>query len=407
MYVADLALTDYRSYEQAVVSFPPGATVLVGSNGQGKTNLVESINYLATLSSHRVGADTALVRRDASGQNQPNAAVIRAKLITAARPQLLEVEIISGKANRARLNRAPTRPTQLLGICRTGAVCPGRSDFGAFRSAGAAAFLDDLVVMMSPRLAGVRADHDKVLAQRSGLLRGLKRKSGSARASALATLDVWDEQLAQLASPSLIAARVKLVRQLRPWVAQSYQTVSLAQSQANLAYRASLLAARGVADPDISDTEAWEDYENSLLDVQATSKALLETMGQLRQRELERAVNLVGAHRDDLTLFLGHLPAKGFASHGEQWSLALALRLASFELMRADSALTSIDGKSEDPILILDDVFAELDMRRRRALSQMVAQAQQVLITAAVGDDVPSELDHHRLQVTGSVVSEV
>jgi len=166
-------------------------------------------------------------------------------------------------------------------------------------------------------------------------------------------------------------------------------------------------AARGVADPDISDTEAWADYENSLLDVQATSKALLETMGQLRQRELERAVNLVGAHRDDLTLFLGHLPAKGFASHGEQWSLALALRLASFELMRADSALTSIDGKSEDPILILDDVFAELDMRRRRALSQMVAQAQQVLITAAVGDDVPSELDHHRLRVAGSVVSEV
>ena len=267
-------------------------------------------------------------------------------------------------------------------------------------------FLDDLVVMMSPRLAGVRADHDKVLAQRSGLLRGLKRKSGSARASALATLDVWDEQLAQLAA-QLIAARVKLVRQLRPWVAQSYQTVSLAQSQANLAYRASLLAARGVADPDISDTEAWADYENSLLDVQSTSKALLETMGQLRQRELERAVNLVGAHRDDLTLFLGHLPAKGFASHGEQWSLALALRLASFELMRADSALTSIDGKSEDPILILDDVFAELDMRRRRALSQMVAQAQQVLITAAVGDDVPSELDHHRLRVAGSVVSEV
>ena len=219
-------------------------------------------------------------------------------------------------------------------------------------------------------------------------------------------MDVWDEQLAQLAA-QLIAARVKLVRQLRPWVAQSYQTVSLAQSQANLAYRASLLAARGVADPDISDTEAWEDYENSLLDVQATSKALLETMGQLRQRELERAVNLVGAHRDDLTLFLGHLPAKGFASHGEQWSLALALRLASFELMRADSALTSIDGKSEDPILILDDVFAELDMRRRRALSQMVAQAQQVLITAAVGDDVPSELDHHRLRVAGSVVSEV
>lgn len=406
MYVADLALTDYRSYEQAVVSFPPGATVLVGSNGQGKTNLVESINYLATLSSHRVGADTALVRRDASGQNQPNAAVIRAKLITAARPQLLEVEIISGKANRARLNRAPTRPTQLLGICRTVLFAPEdltlvRSDPQVRRR-----FLDDLVVMMSPRMAGVRADHDKVLAQRSGLLRGLKRKSGSARASALATLDVWDEQLAQLAA-QLIAARVKLVRQLRPWVAQSYQTVSLAQSQANLAYRASLLAARGVVDPDISDTGAWEDYENSLLDVQATSKALLETMGQLRQRELERAVNLVGAHRDDLMLFLGHLPAKGFASHGEQWSLALALRLASFELMRDDSALTSIDGKSEDPILILDDVFAELDMRRRRALSQMVAQAQQVLITAAVGDDVPSELDHHRLRVAGSVVSEV
>ena len=406
MYVADLALTDYRSYEQAVVSFPPGATVLVGSNGQGKTNLVESINYLATLSSHRVGADTALVRRDASGQNQPNAAVIRAKLITAARPQLLEVEIISGKANRARLNRAPTRPTQLLGICRTVLFAPEdltlvRSDPQVRRR-----FLDDLVVMMSPRMAGVRADHDKVLAQRSGLLRGLKRKSGLARASALATLDVWDEQLAQLAA-QLIAARVKLVRQLRPWVAQSYQTVSLAQSQANLAYRASLLAARGVVDPDISDTGAWEDYENSLLDVQATSKALLETMGQLRQRELERAVNLVGAHRDDLMLFLGHLPAKGFASHGEQWSLALALRLASFELMRDDSALTSIDGKSEDPILILDDVFAELDMRRRRALSQMVAQAQQVLITAAVGDDVPSELDHHRLRVAGSVVSEV
>lgn len=402
MYVSDLSLDDFRSYEHLVLALEPGPTAFVGANGQGKTNLVEAIAYLSTLASHRVGADSALVRRAAPGERQPGGAVIRAKVVHGERPSVLEVEIVSGKANRARLNRGATRPRELLGVLRTVVFAPEdlalvRDEPGVRRR-----LLDELAVTLRPALAGVRSEHEKILAQRASLLKSA-RAARFSTASMLSTLEVWDAQLAAAAA-RLIAARVDVVQRLRPWVASAYETVSEGQSAAQLAYRSSLLAEEGVPDPDPRDEEDWLEGETALLDTAATATRLEEAMGRLHAREIDRGVNLVGAHRDDLSLFLGGLPAKGFASHGEQWSLALALRLASYEMLRHDVDALGGDG---EPVLVLDDVFASLDDKRRRALTTVVAGAQQVLLTAAVDDDVPAGLDGARFRVADSEVTRV
>ncbi len=402
MYVSDLSLDDFRSYERLVLSLTPGVTALIGANGQGKTNLVEAIGYLATLTSHRAGTDAALVRRAAPGQRQPAGAVLRAKVVHGERPTVVEMELISGKANRARLNRSQVRPRDLLGVLRTVIFAP--EDLGLVRDEPAVRrrFLDDLAVTMRPTLAGVRAEHDKILAQRASLLRSA-RTARSSTASMVSTLEVWDAQLARAAS-RLIAARIDVVRRLRPWVAASYAQVSQEASPAAVAYRSSLLTHEGRGEPTASSPDQ-EDYladEEALLDQQATAARLEAAMGALHAKEIDRGANLVGAHRDELALFLGDLPAKGFASHGEQWSLALALRLASYEMLRHDVDAYGGDG---EPVLILDDVLASLDEGRRRALTQVVAGAQQVLLTAAVEVDVPAELDGARLHVDRSVVS--
>ena len=405
MYVSDLALDDFRSYDELVLALQPGPTAFVGPNGQGKTNLVEAIAYLSTLSSHRVGADTALVRRAAPGQPQPGGAVVRAKAVHGDRPSVLEIEIIAGKANRARLNRGVVRPRELLGILRAVVFAPEdlslvREEPGVRRR-----FLDDLAVTLRPSLAGVRAEHDKILAQRSSLLKSARsaRRSGGVPASMISSLEVWDAQLAAAAA-RLMAARTDVVARLRPWVAASYERVSRGRSAARLAYRSSLLLHEGRPEPDPGDQAAShsQDVESELADVAATAARLETAMSGLRGREIDRGANLIGAHRDDLVLHLGDLPAKGFASHGEQWSLALALRLASYEMLRHDVDAYGGDG---EPVLILDDVFASLDAGRRAALAGVVAGAQQALLTAAVDEDVPAELAGARLRVSASGVS--
>lgn len=382
MYLSDLALSDFRNYADAVVHFEPGVTTLVGSNGQGKTNLVEAIAYLSTLDSHRVSSDAALVRAGAPG------AVVRARVVSGGRAATVEVEIVPGRANRARVNRAAARPREVLGLVRTVVFAPEDIALVKGDPAERRRFLDEIMVARAPRLAGVRSEYDRILRQRSALL-----KSGGRRLpeAALATLDVWDGHLARAAA-EITRARAALARDLQPLVRDAYGAVSDRQGEAGIALRASLeqaeeqAAGGGGARLDAADLgELAARYEAA--------------MRHLRPQELDRGVCLVGPHRDDLLLSVGSLPAKGYASHGESWSLALALRMATFHLLRSE------DPAGETPILILDDVFAELDARRRAQLAGMVGAAQQVFITAAVAEDVPAELAGARFRVVDGTVA--
>ena len=382
MYVSDLALTDFRSYEQVLLSLEPGITAFVGPNGQGKTNLVEAIAYLSTFTSHRVAGDSALVRA-----GTPRA-IVQAKVMKGTREVVSEVEIIAGKANRARLNRAPARPRDLLGHVRTVLFAPEDLALVKGDPGGRRRFFDDLLVLFTPRMAGVRADYDRVIKQRNALLKtaGAARRRGAN--ADLATLDIWDAKAAQ-AGAELTSARVDLLTKLRPYLQESYDVVSGARGQADAMYSSRLSS----DDDELS--------EASMMDSSLVEARLLEAMGRLREREMERGVTLVGPHRDDVDFVLRGLPARGYASHGESWSYALALRLASYELLKDDS------WSGGDPILILDDVFAELDTQRRQRLAHMVEGAQQVLITAAVAEDIPTVLSGGRIDVIDNEVSRV
>jgi len=368
VHLTRLALTDFRSYAELSIGLAPGVTTFCGLNGEGKTNLVEAIGYLATLGSHRVATDAPLIRRDAER------AIVRAMIGSSRGEALVEIEINPGKANRVRVNRAPlTRPREILGILRTVLFAPEdlalvKGDPGERRR-----FLDDLLVATAPRYAAVRADYERVVKQRTALLKSAGAKShlrGPAREAMTATLDAWDAQLAKAGAP-LLAGRLKLTEALRPHVMAAYEAVSGGTKQAPaVAYR--------------SPVSTEDDLQ----------EALLKACTLARSNELDRGVCLVGPHRDELELSVGGLPARGYASHGESWSLALALRLASFALLRED----------EDPVLILDDVFAELDTGRRDRLAALVAGADQVLITAAVPEDIPAVLSGVRFTVNSGTV---
>jgi len=377
-----LTVTDFRSWEHAQLDLEPGVTVLVGANGQGKTNLVEALGYLSTLSSHRVATDAPLVRRGAER------AIVRTAVVHAGRELSIELEIAPGRVNRARLNRAALpRPREVLGVLRTVLFAPEdlalvRGDPGERRR-----FLDDLLVSRTPRLAGVRADYDRVLRQRAALLKsaGVARRSGSGtgRATAdLRTLDVWDGHLARHGA-ELLGARLNLVAELAPHVGAAYAGVAPESAPAQLDYRSSLSERMPRGDP---------------ADVDLLEAALLAELARMRPSELERGVCLVGPHRDDLELHLGGLPTKGYASHGEAWSFALALRLGSYEMLRCGGA---------EPVLLLDDVFAELDARRRARLSEVALGAEQVVVTAAVPADVPDELAGTRFDIHNGEVRRV
>jgi DNA replication and repair protein RecF len=383
VHLTRLALTDFRSYPALSLELGPGVTTFRGPNGEGKTNLVEAVGYLATLGSHRVASDAPLVRRGAER------AVLRGAVTGAQGDALVEIELNPGRANRVRLNRAPMpRPRDVLGALRTVLFAPEdlalvKGDPGERRR-----FLDELLVASAPRYAGVRADYERVLKQRTALLKSAGSKGhlrGSAREAMTTTLDAWDGQLARAGAP-LLAGRMRLVAALRPHVAAAYEAVSggPAGEACGMFYRSSALNTN-------------DEFEN-VTDPQPTvlETALLKALAAVRSSELERGVCLVGPHRDELELSVSGMPARGYASHGESWSLALALRLASFALLR--------EGR-EDPVLILDDVFAELDAGRRDRLAALVAGAEQVLITAAVPADVPAVLDGARFTVSAGTVT--
>jgi DNA replication and repair protein RecF len=376
MYVAHLSLHDFRSYASAEVALEPGVTAFIGRNGQGKTNLVEAVDYLSRLQSHRVATDAPLVR---SGAPQ---AVVRAAVVKDGRQAVLEVELNPGRANRARINRsALPRTRDLVGLVRTVVFSPEDLTLVKGDPSDRRRFLDDLLVLRTPRLAGTRADYDRVLKQRNSLLKTAGIARGSAREGALATLAVWDEQLARHGG-ELLAARLQLVEELRPYVGKAYETV-----------------ARGA-----SRDDAEVEYRSSVPVDGPLDQAILDELARRQKDELDRGLSLVGPHRDELLLWLGHgtgsgeerLPVKGYASHGESWSFALALKLASYDLLRSEG---------DDPILILDDVFAELDSGRREQLAELVAGAEQVLVTAAVPEDVPAALSGARYVVAGGEVT--
>jgi len=379
MFVTDVELVDFRNYEHATLQFAPGANVLTGPNGHGKTNIVEAVAYLASLSSHRVATDVPLVRLGAQQ------AIVRAKVTAGLddrRSLTLELEINSGAANRARLNGVPRRPRDLLGCLRVVAFTP--DDLGIVEGDPAERrnALDDVVQQRWPRLVGVKLDYDKVLRQRNALLKAACGR-GRLDAEAAATLDVWDAQLVA-AGTELVLARARTIADLSPHLAEAYAAIAPATSAARAEYAPRLDALRrylGEGDPARDDVAAL----------------LAQGLGDRRADEVRRGVSLVGPHRDEIELHIGELPAKGYASHGEAWSLALSWRLAAFGLLRAEAS---------EPVLILDDVFAELDAGRRRSLADAAGAAEQTLITAAVLDDVPDSLWGHRFDVSSGTVAE-
>jgi DNA replication and repair protein RecF len=364
VYVRHLGLRDFRSWAHAELELTPGRTVFVAPNGFGKTNLVEALWYSSTLGSHRVATDAPLVRVGAQR------AVVSTIVVNDGRECAVDLEIAAGRANKARLNRSPVRsPREVLGVLRAVLFAPEdlalvRGDPGDRRR-----YLDDLAAVRRPRVAAVRADYEKVLRQRTALLKSASGARFRGDRGALDTLDVWDGHLADHGA-ELMAARIGLVNELAPEVQKSYQLLAPGSRSAAISYRASI------------------DIEPEGSDVELLRTALLEQMARRRDAELERGVCLVGPHRDDLELRLGEQPAKGFASHGESWSMALAMRLAAYELLRAEGG---------DPVLLLDDVFAELDTARREALAAAAASAEQVLVTAAVPDDIPRDWDAKRV----------
>ena len=395
MYVAHLSLFDFRSYPVLEVDLEPGVTSFVGRNGQGKTNIVEAIDYLSRLSSHRVAADLPLVRRGAPQ------AVVRASVVRDERRAVLEIEINPGKSNRARVNRAQLpRAKELLGLVRTVVFAPDDLMMVKGDPTERRGFADDLLVLnRGARYAGTRSDYDRVLRQRNSLLKTARARGTSSQA-ALSTLEVWDARLAKLGA-EIMAERGRLVEELNPLLGKAYEAVArgATREDATLSYKPSFdpatsvgrfetVAAQPPQVPAVETSSAKPDLEG----------AMLTEIARRRPDELERGVSLVGPHRDDLHCWLGELPVKGYASQGESWSFALAMRLAAFELLRSSG---------DDPVLILDDVFAELDSGRRAQLADLVSGAEQVLVTAAVLEDIPEVLRGRRFDVADGKVTPV
>jgi DNA replication and repair protein RecF len=368
VHVRQLALRDFRSWPALDLELTPGRTVFVGQNGFGKTNIIEALWYSSTLGSHRVATDAPLIRAGAER------AVVSTIVVNDGREMAVDLEINSGRANKARLNRSPVRSTrEILGVLRAVLFAPEDLTLVRGDPSDRRRYLDDLAIIRRPRIAAVRADYDKVVKQRTALLKSaVSARYGSRRdAGVESTLEVWDGHLAAHGA-ELMAARLELVDELSPEVAKAYQLLAPASRPAAISYRTGIDLSAGT-------------------DVASLRDALLAGLAERRRAELERGVCLVGPHRDDLDLMLGDQPAKGFASHGESWSMALALRLGSYELLRSEGA---------EPVLLLDDVFAELDSKRRRALADVAAGAEQVLVTAAVPEDIPADWDAQRIGVT-------
>jgi DNA replication and repair protein RecF len=381
MFVKRVRLTNFRNYKNAEVELSSGVNLLHGSNGQGKTNLVEAINFFASLSSHRVAGTTPLIKQG------EQTAIISIELAHEDRELLLEFELNADSPNRARLNKSPVAKSKdILGYLNSVIFAPEDLDIVKRDPTNRRAFIDQLIVQFTPRMLGVYSDYERVLKQRNTLLKSA-RATGT-KGDALSTLSAWDESLVKLGS-EIISARVVIAEKLTPGLIANYQAIAKSNNEPRMFIKSSILGSTA-GDPD--ESEDFEYLETP--DREQIEQLFREKLERLRPKELERGITLVGPHRDDLVLILGSLPAKGYASHGESWSYALALRLASLEILKAESRLG-------DPILILDDVFAELDADRRTKLAQLVQGNEQVIITAAVIEDVPETL----VAKTFSVVS--
>lgn len=388
MRVTNLELTDYRNYANVEVEFTSGPNLIIGRNGQGKTNLVESIGFLSTLGSHRVSSDQPLIR---SGRD---AAVIRARLAHGERSILAEVQINRGAPNRAQINRSAVKPRELPRYCHSVLFAP--EDLAIVRGEPAVRrrFLDELLIQRMPRFVGVLADYDRVLRQRNSLLKSAR--SSGVQHGKLSTLEIWDERLIEFGS-QIIDARNDLVDELGDPMGEAYRWIVDADHGPRIAPVLSIDENDPDGPPSIdtppTPSSTMADERSRATTIERFRSALAST----RRKELERGVTLVGPHRDDVFLELNGLPAKGYASHGESWSFALSLILASAELLRRDSQVG-------DPIIVLDDVFAELDQRRRERLASAIARFEQVLITAAVPEDVPDSLGGSVFRVAGGEI---
>jgi DNA replication and repair protein RecF len=385
MFVKRVRLTNFRNYKNAEVELSPGVNLLHGSNGQGKTNLVEAINFFASLSSHRVAGTTPLIKQG------EQTAIISIELAHEDRELLLEFELNADSPNRARLNKSPVAKSKdILGYLNSVIFAPEDLDIVKRDPTNRRAFIDQLIVQFTPRMLGVYSDYERVLKQRNTLLKSA-RATGT-KGDALSTLSAWDESLVKLGS-EIISARVIIAEKLSPGLISNYQAIAKSNNEPRMFIKSSILGSTAL-DPDESDDAEYLETP----DRDQIEQLFREKLERLRPKELERGITLVGPHRDDLVLILGSLPAKGYASHGESWSYALALRLASLEILKAESRLG-------DPILILDDVFAELDADRRAKLAQLVQGNEQVIITAAVIEDVPETLVAKRFSVVSGEIT--
>jgi len=404
--VRHLTLSDFRNYAAADVELAPGTNLFIGRNGQGKTNLVEAIGYLSTLGSHRVSSDQAMIR---AGRDS---AIIRTRLEHNGRDLLAEVQINRSTPNRAQVNRGQIKPRELPRYFSSVLFAP--EDLGIVRGDPSARrkFADQLIVLRTPRMAGVYADYDRTLRQRNTLLKSA-RGSGL-KETQLSTLEVWDDKLIALGT-EIIGARSRLVAEMAAPLQAAYRSVVGDDHGPRISL---IMSVDGVdADDDgfpnapapaSAPVSTAADGESGPASTGPGSAAALPTAAEVaeafrrriaerRRAELDRGVTLVGPHRDDLLFELNGLPVKGYASHGESWSFALSLKLASAELLRRESNLG-------DPVLILDDVFAELDQSRRRRLAEAISGYEQVLITAAVLDDVPEQLTARTVRIAAGEI---
>lgn len=380
MIVEQLSLVDFRNYAAADVMLAAGANVFVGRNGQGKTNLAEAIAFFATLGSHRVSQDAPMVRHGA------DAAIVRARLAHGDRRVLLEVQLNRTGSNKARVNGAPARTAELPRYAQVVLFAPEDLQIVRGDPTSRRRFADQLLIQRAPRMAGVLADYDRVLKQRTALLKSARARG--IRGDALSTLEVWDDKLVQLGT-EVIRARLALAAELATPVAEAYTAIAGADHRPELEWA---LTVSG-ADPEDGDAPG------SVADAAGIESLFRQALASKRSAELDRGLTLVGPHRDDLLMRVRGLPVKGYASHGESWSVALALRLASARLLREQSRLG-------DPVLILDDVFAELDADRRSRLAGVVADFEQVIVTAAVEEDVPVALRARTVRVEAGTISE-
>ncbi|WP_249521417.1 DNA replication/repair protein RecF [Microbacterium sp. ER1] len=390
MIVEHLSLVDFRNYATAELALHRGPNVLVGRNGQGKTNLAEAVVFLATLGSHRVSSDAPMVR---DGQDY---AVIRARLSHGERRVLVEVQLNRQGSNKARINGSPSKTNELPRYAHVVLFAPEdlqivRGDPSARRR-----FADQLLIQRTPRLAAVLADYDRVLKQRNALLKSARARG--IRGEALSTLDVWDDKLVSLGS-EIITARQRLASDLQQPVADAYAAIAGADHRPQLDWALSVAG----SDPEDDDDRDAADGSTPVDDVRGDSRRIAEmfraSLAAKRSNELDRGLTLTGPHRDDLVLRVRDLPVKGYASHGESWSVALALRLASAELLRSESP-------AGDPVLILDDVFAELDADRRQRLAALTAGYEQVVVTAAVEEDIPDVLHAHVVRIAAGTITD-